>query len=77
MQVKCELAPHQFSVELTAFMRLVVSQVQGLEMLTWLTQLSIEDNEIESLAGLSALSCLMELYIGNNNISQLREVRLS
>ena len=32
-------------------------------------QLSLEDNEIESLAGLSAVTTLLELYLGNNRVS--------
>jgi Leucine-rich repeat (LRR) protein len=48
--------------------------VEGLENLTNLAQLSLEDNEIESLVGLSALSTLLELYVGNNKIGDMREI---
>ena len=41
------------------------------------TQLSVEDNEITSLSGLSKLTSLMELYIGNNRIDDLKEVRFN
>jgi Leucine-rich repeat (LRR) protein len=37
-------------------------------------QLSLEDNEIESLSGLSKVSTLLELYLGNNKVSDMREV---
>lgn len=43
---------------------------QGLLSLTRLTQLSLEDNGLRSLAGLAHLSQLMELYIGNNEVRQ-------
>ena len=48
--------------------------MEGLENLTNLAQLSLEDNEIESLVGLSALSTLLELYVGNNKIGDMREI---
>ena len=35
---------------------------------TNLTQLSIEDNEIASLAGIEPLTQLMELYAANNRL---------
>ena len=41
-----------------------------------LTQLSLEDNEITSLQGIACLKNLLELYIGNNRIVELREVQL-
>ena len=47
----------------------------GLEPLVQLAQLSLEDNEIASLAGLGKLASLMEVYIGNNRLSSLKEVR--
>ena len=53
---------------------LVYSELQNLDELQKLTQLSIEDNEISSLKGISVLTNLMELYIGNNKISSLKEV---
>jgi Leucine-rich repeat (LRR) protein len=34
-----------------------------------------EDNDIASLQGLTGLNSLMELYIGNNNVAELREVQ--
>ena len=40
-----------------------------------LAQLSLEDNEIGSLAGLANLASLMEVYIGNNRLSSLKEVQ--
>ncbi|KAH9489094.1 Leucine-rich repeat-containing protein 9 [Bulinus truncatus] len=41
-----------------------------------LTSLSLESNQLTSLAGLQRCSALTELYIGNNNISNIREVFL-
>jgi len=38
-----------------------------------LTQLSLENNEISRLDGLEDLQCLMELYLGNNLISDMKE----
>ena len=38
-----------------------------------LTQLSLENNEIQRLDGLEDLQCLMELYLGNNLISDVKE----
>ena len=40
-----------------------------------LQQLSLEDNQVESLQGIQCLSTLMELYMGNNCLSDLKEVR--
>ena len=40
-----------------------------------LAQLSLEDNEIGSLTGLANLASLMEVYIGNNRLSSLKEVQ--
>jgi Leucine-rich repeat (LRR) protein len=37
-----------------------------------LCQLSVEDNQITSLAPLAALRNLMELYIGNNGLDNLK-----
>ena len=45
----------------------------GLGQLTALSQLSLEDNNISSLHGLSGLVSLMELYLGNNAVASLRE----
>jgi Leucine-rich repeat (LRR) protein len=39
-----------------------------------LTQLSLEDNEISNLDGLENLQTLMELYLGNNLISDIKEL---
>ena len=39
-----------------------------------LTQLSLEDNLLTTLRGISGLDALMELYVGNNQIAELREV---
>lgn len=38
-----------------------------------LTQLSLENNEISRLDGLEEMQCLMELYVGNNLISDVKE----
>lgn len=40
-----------------------------LSAVTNLTQLSIEDNELSSLAGLEPLVCLMELYAGMSSVA--------
>jgi hypothetical protein len=45
-----------------------VVQLLPIRNLTNLCQLSIEDNQVESLDGLSPLRSLMELYMGNNCI---------
>jgi Leucine-rich repeat (LRR) protein len=37
-------------------------------------QFSIEDNEIEKLEDFPELRNLMELYIGNNNITESKEI---
>lgn len=37
-----------------------------------LCQLSVEDNQITSLAPLAALRNLMELYVGNNGLDNLK-----
>lgn len=37
-------------------------------------QLSLEDNEIESLEGFPELKNLMELYIGNNRLTESKEI---
>ena len=39
-----------------------------------LTQLSLENNEISRLDGLEDLQCLMELYMGNNMLSDIKEI---
>ena len=39
-----------------------------------LFQLSLEMNLIRSLSGLNGLLNLMELYVGNNAIAQVREI---
>ena len=58
--MKCTLAP---------------SNVQLLFFTCYTTpQLSLEDNEVTSLAGLGKVTSLMELYIGNNRLAALREV---
>ena len=38
-------------------------------------QLSLEDNDIDTLAGVAKLTSLMELYMGNNRVSTLREAQ--
>ena len=38
------------------------------EHLPNLTQLTLEDNALRSLAGLSTLQQLLELYVGNNQV---------
>lgn len=38
-----------------------------------MTQLSLENNEISRLDGLEDLQCLMELYVGNNLINDVKE----
>jgi Leucine-rich repeat (LRR) protein len=38
------------------------------EHLPNLTQLTLEDNALRSLAGLSTLQHLLELYVGNNQV---------
>lgn len=44
-----------------------------MQTLSSLTQLSLENNEISRLDGLEQLQCLMELYLGNNLISDVKE----
>ncbi|KAK0052192.1 leucine-rich repeat-containing protein 9 [Biomphalaria pfeifferi] len=44
--------------------------------MTALTSLCLESNQLNSLAGLQRCIALTELYIGNNNISNIREVFL-
>jgi Leucine-rich repeat (LRR) protein len=39
-----------------------------------LTQLSLENNEITRLDGLEDLQCLMELYMGNNMLGDIKEI---
>ena len=46
----------------------------GLENLHHLQYLSIESNNISSLYGLQRMAALTELYVGNNNIQNIREV---
>lgn len=45
-----------------------------LEGLINLTQLSLENNEISTLAGLGCLPCLMELYLANNLVARTSEL---
>lgn len=47
-------------------------QLDALANLPNLCQLSVEDNLITSLAPLSALRNLMELYIGNNDLDNIK-----
>jgi Leucine-rich repeat (LRR) protein len=42
--------------------------------LVHLTQLSLENNEITRLDGLDDLQCLMELYLGNNLVADVKEI---
>ncbi|RHY83123.1 hypothetical protein DYB35_010700, partial [Aphanomyces astaci] len=54
-----------------------IMYIDGLGMCTRMEELellSLEDNEITSLQGLTHLVRLMELYIGNNHISNLKEI---
>ena len=46
----------------------------GLDKLTRLQCLSVENNRISSLAGLGHVTSLLELYIGNNSIKNIREI---
>ena len=46
----------------------------GLDKLTRLQCLSVENNRISSLAGLGQVTSLLELYIGNNSIKNIREI---
>jgi protein phosphatase 1 regulatory subunit 7 len=52
-----------------------LTKLENVSHMLHLTQLSPEDNAIESLDGMQALVNLMELYIGNNNVSVLKEVK--
>ena len=47
-------------------------QLDAVMSLSNLCQLSVEDNLVSVLAPLSALRNLMELYIGNNQIDNLK-----
>ena len=49
--------------------------MEGLEGLGVLQQLSLEDNLVESLRGLEPLTTLMEIYLGNNHMPDLKEAR--
>ncbi|GFN97682.1 leucine-rich repeat-containing protein 9 [Plakobranchus ocellatus] len=46
----------------------------SLSQMTQLSSLSLESNCLSSIAGLQRNTALVELYIGNNNISNIREV---
>lgn len=46
-----------------------------LDHLENLNQLSLEDNQIELLKGFPMLKNLMELYLGNNHISEIRQIK--
>ncbi|XP_005098353.1 leucine-rich repeat-containing protein 9 [Aplysia californica] len=48
----------------------------ALSAMSSLTSLSLESNKLTSLAGLQRATALVELYIGNNEISNIREVFL-
>jgi Leucine-rich repeat (LRR) protein len=52
-----------------------LTSLKGLAPLTRLVQLSLEDNEVSTLADLVSLVSLMELYLGNNRVKSLKEVR--
>ena len=43
-------------------------------MLESLTQLSLEDNRITKLSGFDYMQTLMELYLGNNQIEEIKEI---
>lgn len=51
----------------------MIENLGGLENLT---QLSLEDNEIDMLGGLESLSNLMEFYIGNNVLTNTKHIIL-
>jgi len=51
-----------------------IRRIEGLASLELLTQLSMEDNEIEFLDGLDNLVNLFELYLGNNLVSDIKEL---
>jgi len=54
-----------------------IQTITGIDSLENLVQLSIEDNIIQSLSGFPImLKNLMELYIGNNTISDFREIQI-
>ena len=61
-----ELAAHS---DACAAGRNKLTKTDGLEGLTMLTELSLEDNEITDLQGLAGLPSLMELYLCNNKVS--------
>ena len=48
--------------------------IENLEGLEYLTQLSLEDNEIDTLSGLDTLSNLMEFYVGNNCLTNIKQI---
>merc|ERR1711939_1148883 len=50
------------------------AEVLALQKLTKLSQLSLEDNYIDSLDTFSALHGLLELYLSNNLIEELRSI---
>ena len=57
-----------------------IKVIENIDQLENLIQLSLEDNEIISIANmnsfLTSLKNLMELYLGNNRISEFKEMKL-
>lgn len=52
-----------------------ITKIEGISTLNNLLQLSLEDNGIESLTEFPELRSLMELYIGNNKISDSNQIK--
>lgn len=52
-----------------------ITKIEGISTLNNLLQLSLEDNGIESLAEFPELRSLMELYIGNNKITDSNQIK--
>lgn len=71
------LAPSFPSPHSTAAPPLPHPQLDAVSVLTNLCQLSVEDNLLTSLAPLSALRNLMELYIGNNELDNIKALTRS
>jgi Leucine-rich repeat (LRR) protein len=53
-----------------------IREIENLEGLDNLTQLSLEDNEIYMMVGLDSLLNLMEFYIGNNVLTNIKQIIL-
>jgi Leucine-rich repeat (LRR) protein len=53
-----------------------IQRIEGIGHLCNLMQLSLEDNNIDSLGEFPELKNLMELYLGNNRIAESKEINI-